>query len=127
MSILFSQSNETNDQSDPRQIDALRAITYCPWCEKRFHHLQVHVIAEQANHQLLHFQCQECSSYVLVAVSINGTVVSSLGLISDLGREDIRRLLGLPQLQEDDVLQLHGLLNGSPQQIARLFVGQTRQ
>lgn len=91
--------------------DALRLITHCPWCEEQFQDLKVHLVAEQDSLQLFHFQCQACQLFILAAIALNGLIMTSIGMISDLGRLDVLRTLQVPPLQTDDVIELHQLLS----------------
>ncbi|MEK7539917.1 MAG: hypothetical protein AAB558_01585 [Patescibacteria group bacterium] len=99
--------------------DTLRSLTHCPWCEHQFQDLQVYLVAEQESLQLFHFECASCQTNILAVVSLSGMAVASVGVMSDLTRGDVHRLLQAQRIQEDDVIQLHQLL-GRPDCL-RLF------
>lgn len=91
--------------------DTLKALTHCPWCEHQFKDPQIYLVAERDSLQLFHFECSSCQTNILAAVSLNGMSVTSVGVISDLGQGDVHRLLEAQQIQADDVIQLHQLLD----------------
>lgn len=104
----MAQQMTPSQSSQP--TDALRAITHCPWCEQAFKDLEVYLLAEQESLQLYHFQCQSCQVNILALVSLAGLVVTSVGVVSDLEREDVQFFLQSTPIQVDDVIQLHQLL-----------------
>lgn len=91
--------------------DALRAITHCPWCEQAFKDLEVYLVVERESLQLYHFQCQSCQVNILALVSVAELMVTSIGVVSDLEREDVPGFLQARPIQADDVLELHQLLD----------------
>lgn len=98
------------DMDSFQPSDALRALTHCPWCELQFQDLRVYLLAEQNTLQLFHFECAACRMNILAAVLLSGKVITSVGVISDLARLDAQRMIQSRPVQEDDVIQLHQLL-----------------
>lgn len=103
-------AQELTPSHSSQPTDALQAITHCPWCEQAFKNLQVSLLAEQDSRQLFHFQCQNCQVNIVALISLAGLVVTSVGVVSDLEREDVHFFLQSQPVQVDEVIQLHQLL-----------------
>lgn len=119
---MLSSSVEHLPEEKP-SADGLKAIAYCPWCEHRFHDLRASMIAEQPHSQLLHYQCPSCGSQVIAVLQLNGMMLTSSGVVSDLRPHDLKRSIHHSALQADDVIAWHTLVSEPGQRALKQFLG----
>jgi len=78
--------------------ESLRVVsTHCPVCNSRY----------KNDAHLVHITCQQCRSAILAVVLVNGTGISSIGLVTDLTSEDVLKFRDAGALTHDDVIDLH--------------------
>jgi len=83
----------------------------CPICNKKFTPSAVSPIEEAESVQTLYVECQKCGSSVVLGVVKNiPGLVTTIGMLTDMKEEDIKRLRNLPALTSDDVLDMHRYL-----------------
>jgi len=91
-------------------VSVSRLITECPMCNASFFPEEVTVIGEDNRIQLLHATCNQCSSSVVILLLLGDTGIGSVGVVTDLTREDIVRFQHGGLIDSDDVLGLHKIL-----------------
>jgi hypothetical protein len=83
----------------------------CPICEKNFRPEDVTTIKEQEEITLLHASCSQCQSAVVIGVVGSDLgVATSIGMLTDLSKEDIKRFTSTDKVSADDVLDFHKFL-----------------
>ena len=84
----------------------------CPICDRSFEEEQATMMEEKDQSMLLHLQCPDCKSCVVVAVLHTSMgMVTTLGMMTDLTKKDIEKFKDKSQkLTVDDVLELHQFL-----------------
>lgn len=88
------------------RFEHLRVISSCPICSARYHAAELRVLDERRDAQLIHIRCRKCQSSVLAVVLANQLGISSVGLVTDLTEDDVRRFRNQPVISEDDVLDV---------------------
>lgn len=68
------------------------------------------MFAKNDNATLVHLTCHKCKSYFVAMVLVMGQGVSSVGMVTDLSYEDVRRLYRLGPLTTDEIIDAHELL-----------------
>jgi hypothetical protein len=76
------------------------------------------VLGEKEDGHLLHIRCKKCWNSILALVQVSNAGVSSVGLITDLTYDDVRKFSGRDTaVTTDDVIAIHQMLaddgNGS--------------
>jgi len=94
-------------------VSVSRLISECPLCNASFFPEEVAVISEDNRTQLLHATCNQCSSSVVILLLLGDTGIGSVGLITDLTREDVVRFKRGDLIDADDVLGLHQVLRNN--------------
>lgn len=87
----------------------------CPVCDREFEKEQATLMEEKKESLLLHLQCPECKSSVVVAILYTSMgMVTTLGMLTDLTKADIEKFKDSRQkLTVDDVLELHQFLKSN--------------
>ena len=91
-------------------VSVSRLIADCPLCNVSFFPQEVTVIGEDNRTQLLHATCNQCSSSVVILLLLGDTGLGSVGLVTDLTREDVAHFQRGNLIGVDDVLGLHQAL-----------------
>lgn len=90
--------------------EGLRLMARCPLCQARYQPSLVKVIAEKEDAYLVHVLCNKCHSAVVAMVFANLFGVNSVGVLTDLGSDEV-----LPAqqrtVQADDILELYKICN----------------
>lgn len=86
-------------------------ISYCPLCETNYNPMEARVLGEKEDGHLLHIRCKKCWNSILALVMVSNVGVSSVGLITDLTYEDVRKFGARnTDVTVDDVIEVHKLL-----------------
>jgi hypothetical protein len=88
-----------------------KMIARCPICSADKQALKLNVVNHRNNAELMHIQCQSCQSAVVALVFSSGPIVSSIGLLTDLAREEVAKFQNSPLLSEDHLIALHHFFN----------------
>lgn len=103
------QSN--NKKGLPLKQDALdKLLSQCPRCKSDNSNLYTRMIKETAEAQLVHSKCGTCQGSLVAVVFTTGPMVSSVGLITDLSEDDVRRIQKQRPLNENDLIDIHEAL-----------------
>ncbi|MBU0625620.1 hypothetical protein KKF05_04720 [Patescibacteria group bacterium] len=100
--------------------DDVKLISYCPLCGSSYTPLQTQILGEKEDSHLMHIQCGNCSNAIIALVIISSVGVSSVGLVTDLGSEEVDRFRGDCQVTTNDVIDMHHLLQDEEKLFARL-------
>lgn len=79
----------------------------CPICAATKQDLTLNTIQQRSNAELLYIQCRSCQSSVVALVFSTGSVISSIGLLTDLTKTEVSQFQAETALTEDDILALH--------------------
>lgn len=86
-------------------------ISFCPLCETNYNPMEARVLGEKEDGHLLHIRCKKCWNSILALVLVSNAGVSSVGLITDLTYDDVRKFSGRDtSVTTDDVIAVHELL-----------------
>ncbi|MEX2145190.1 MAG: hypothetical protein WD712_02325 [Candidatus Spechtbacterales bacterium] len=86
----------------------------CPSCEAGFGSRDASVINKKSDLSQIYAQCPNCKSSVSVFVfRSNIGFITTVGILTDMQKEDILRLKKAKPITADDVLELHKFLESS--------------
>lgn len=108
--------------SSPFFDEGVKLISYCPLCESSYNPREAKVLGEKEDSHLLHIQCGNCANAIIALVLISSVGVSSVGLVTDLGYEEVNRFKGNEAITTDDVIETHHLLQDEATLFSRLAV-----
>lgn len=91
----------------------MKIISRCPLCDNQSDKIDTHILGDNGESRLLHLRCQKCSNSILALVLVSPGGVSSLGLLTDLTFEDVRRFKAGNSVTIDDVIRIHEVLENS--------------
>ena len=83
----------------------------CPVCSAKFSSSKSSQIGEFEGVRTLYVECKKCSSSVVLGIVKNMPgVITTVGMLTDMKREDIERLDHMRPITADDVLEMHKYL-----------------
>ena len=92
------------------QVNNLDNLAKCPICNKKYGQTKILVLEEDANKTTFHVTCESCKISSLVFVSSGKMGIVSLGMLTDLTREEARSLFKSEQVSVDNVIEVHEYL-----------------
>lgn len=90
--------------------DRLKPLINCPACQKKYDPKRVLLLAEDSRKTALHLECASCGASSLVFISLGRMGAVSLGMLTDLDREEASRFYGREAVTPDDALAVHRFL-----------------
>lgn len=91
----------------------LQFLGHCPVCSRKYAAQEAEVLRRSETMLVVHVECTDCGSTVLAAI-VTGVmgIVTTIGMLTDLSRQDIDRFWNARVLTSDDVLKAHTYLEG---------------
>lgn len=86
----------------------LRFIGPCPICKSDFVLQDIRNLKNKGQTSLLHVDCEKCESSLFVTL-IKGSagVITNVGVLTDLSKDDFLRFKSLPVITIDEVLNFY--------------------
>lgn len=91
-------------------IDNLGHLTRCPQCDRKYRFNRALILDEEDNRTTFHLTCDSCYTSTLVFVSVGQQGVVSLGMVTDLERNEARQLFKNESISADQVIDMHQFL-----------------
>jgi|SRR3989339_1595022 len=85
----------------------LKLINHCPICGKDYSDKKVELFLNKKNAQMIHITCGQCGSYFIAMVMVFGKGISTVGMVTDLSFEDIKRLHAKQPIEVDEIIDFH--------------------
>ena len=89
---------------------ALKFINKCPLCGKVYNPEQAYLFAEENTAHLIHITCNHCQGYFVAMILMLGHGLSSVGMVTDLSLEDVKRLYKSSEITLDEALSGYKLM-----------------
>jgi hypothetical protein len=87
--------------------EALKFINRCPICSSLYDTNDAKLFSRNETATLVHLTCNKCSSYFVAMVLLMGQGVSSVGMITDLSFDDVKRLYNTQPFTTDEIIDAH--------------------
>ena len=89
-------------------LNEVQFLGQCPICNSKYGQGESSVIDKTDDAFSVYAECPQCKSSVIVVVmgGLRG-MVTTIGMLTDLEREDVDRIKDAPALTLDDALELH--------------------
>lgn len=85
-------------------------LTHCPICRGSYQQQRVEVITEKNRARLVHITCANCHNGLLAIIASGAMGMSTVGMLTDLTANDVRRLQSWQTISEDELLFFYKLL-----------------
>ncbi len=90
--------------------EGLKMMAECPLCKQAYSEQKAKVIEEKNSAHLVHITCPHCLHSILALIIVSKVGMSSVGMVTDLNVNDVRRLKRLGPITEDELLNFYSLL-----------------
>lgn len=91
----------------PEQFKSLKILSDCPVCHQKHFPADIQLIEEREDGHLLHVRCKTCQSCLVVLVSLSNQGLNLIGVLTDLGSEEVRPVHDHGALSANDMIALH--------------------
>lgn len=91
-------------QAEPWQ-QGLKLITQCPVCGGDFETKAAKFFIKKEESQLVHITCGQCQGNFIAMIMIFGKGISTIGMVTDLSFEDVKRIYGSAPIEIDEVIE----------------------
>ena len=98
-----------DSKSNPIQ-DQIKIMQQCPVCQGKYSTKQAKVVEERGEANLVHITCPHCSNSMIAVIVVSDLGMSSVGMLTDLNEEDVKRLRNKEIITEDELFGFHTLL-----------------
>ncbi|MFZ2189176.1 MAG: hypothetical protein WA057_05030 [Candidatus Magasanikiibacteriota bacterium] len=104
--------NNNQSKNNPIQ-EQIKLLQQCPICKGQYDAKQAKVVEERGEANLIHITCPHCSNSILAVIVVSQIGMSSVGMMTDLGENDVKRLRNKNSISEDELLDFHSLLKAN--------------
>ena len=91
-------------QQEPWQ-QGLKLITQCPVCGGDFEAKAAKFLIKKKESQLVHITCCYCKGNFIANIMIFSKGISTVGMVTDLSFEDVKRIYGSVPIEIDEVIE----------------------
>ncbi len=91
-------------------VNNLESLVKCPICNKKYGQTKILVLEEEENQTTLHLTCESCENSSLVFISSGKLGIVSLGMLTDLTREEVKGIFKSEAISSDQVIEVHRYL-----------------
>ena len=105
----------------PSNFNQTSFVSRCPHCDAEYNSDQVETVDQKDNVITVYLNCPQCKSSIIAAVLLSGMGLVSLGLVTDMTKEDVKRFKKSRDISSDDILILHQTLKEDSQDFIKKF------
>ncbi|OGH59821.1 MAG: hypothetical protein A2725_02275 [Candidatus Magasanikbacteria bacterium RIFCSPHIGHO2_01_FULL_33_34] len=113
---------EKKPTSSSSIFERLRLMKKCPFCEYNYEAKKVVVLEEYEESRLVHVTCSDCNSSILHIMLVTQVGLNTMGIITDLSAEEVKRLRYSSGITEDILLDFHKFLYNSNNSFSKLIL-----
>jgi hypothetical protein len=110
MRMPLPKSQKVKKARVPQFKEGVKLISYCPICASSCDPKEAKLLGAKYDSHLMHVQCGNCLNAILALVLVSDVGVSSVGLVTDLGFEEVDRFKEAAAVTVDDVIETHRFL-----------------
>ena len=94
-------------------INNLEYLTKCPLCNENYNQVEALVLEEKENRTTFHMTCRKCKSAMIVFIVVNQAGIISMGMATDIDKEEAGILFNNEAVSADHVIEMHESLKKS--------------
>ncbi len=98
----------------------LRVLTACPFCNTAYSIRAARVLAQKDDAHVVHIECRNCGGSIVALILSGGVGMQSVGVVTDLNRDEVVKYSAAHRISADDILDLHRVLNSETSQSSLL-------
>lgn len=89
----------------------LRVLTACPFCSTSYTLRAARILAQRNDAHVVHIECRSCGGSIVALILTDGRGPQSVGMVTDLGRNEVMKFSDAVPISIDDVLATHAFLD----------------
>jgi hypothetical protein len=106
--------------------DANHIVSRCPLCNAVYRMEDAQVIETSDDSSMVYVECGRCKSSIVAVVAMSGMGMVSLGMVTDMTREDVERFHTSPSMSSNELLEMIQLLQRKDRTVVRELVSGPR-
>lgn len=83
----------------------------CSVCESGFSRRDITILEESGQKSIFHVTCSKCGSSTIVIFSSNQNGIVSLGVATDLDKNEVKKMFQSDAISADEVIDAHQLMS----------------
>ncbi len=91
--------------------EKMQFVLKCPFCNTSYRAESAEIIDEEDDSLLVYLSCPKCLSSIIAVVNIGSMGVTSLGLVTDMTKDDIIRFKRGKKVSGNDILNIYETLH----------------
>ena len=93
-----------------RPANNLEHLIKCPLCKKEYGNFNITILDQKKGKATLHLTCDYCQTASLVFVIANQNGILSLGMVTDVTKEEAKRAMNREAVSVDEVVEIYQYL-----------------
>lgn len=94
-------------------------VSRCPLCNAGYRMEDASTLESAEDASMIYIECARCRSSIVAVVAMSGMGVVSLGMVTDMSKEDIERFRDMPSLSSNELLEMIQLLQRKDRTVVR--------
>lgn len=94
-------------------------ISRCPLCNASYRMEDAQVVETTDESSMVYVECSRCKSSIVAVVAMSGMGMVSLGMVTDMNREDVERFRASPSMTGNELLEMIQLLQRKDRTVVR--------
>lgn len=94
-------------------------VSRCPLCNAGYRMEDAHMLESTEEASMIHIECARCKSSIVAVVAMSGVGIVSLGMVTDMTKEDIERFRQAPSINSNELLEMIQLLQRHDRSVVR--------
>jgi hypothetical protein len=83
----------------------VQLISHCPVCSLGYPADAIRVFSDEHETKFVHFTCPNCRTYFMAIFLPMPKGISTVGMVTDLSFEDMKKLYSLPSISVDEMIE----------------------
>lgn len=97
-------------------------VSRCPLCNAGYRMEDAYTLESTEDASMIFIECKRCKSSIVAIVAMSGMGIVSLGMVTDMTREDIERFRAAPVLGSNELLEMIQLLQRKDRTVVRELI-----
>lgn len=94
-------------------------VSRCPLCNAGYRMEDATTLESTDDATMIYIECARCKSSIVAIVAMSGVGIVSLGMVTDMTREDVERFRASPSMNSNELLEMIQLLKRKDRSVVR--------
>ncbi len=102
-------------------------ISRCPLCNANYRMDDAQVVETSDESSMVYVECPRCRSSIVALVAMSGMGMVSLGMVTDMNREDVERFHAAAGMSSNELLDIIQVLKRKDRSVVQALTKGARQ